>query len=256
MASRRSSITRRAAAAMAFFAPLGFAAAAVAGLDDERSRRGGSARASKEGPDPFESWWLELEKPEIDAARALLNMADRREEAVAFFKAKMKPLKINAAEVRALLLKLGNENEKVWKRAFEELEYFDPRLAIDLETLMDRYQEAPGRQRMVEVLSGRQAGQLAGKEVTLRKAKDGFNFFAQPNFGSWWAEHKLDRVNDPKGWGNPKKKWTRAGRAIVLLEHFATPGAVAILKGMATGHPDAQPTRVARDALTRLGQSV
>jgi hypothetical protein len=31
---------------------------------------------------------------------------------------------------------------------------------------------------------------------------------------------------------------------------------VAILKDMATGHPDAQPTRVARDALTRLDQSV
>ena len=139
-------------------------------------------------------------------------MADRRDEAVAFLKTKMKPLKITAAEVRALILKLGNQNEKVWKPAFEELEYFDPRLAIDLETLMDRYKEAPGRQRMVEVLSGREAGQLAGKKVILRKHGEYFNFFAEPNFGSWWAEHKLDRVNHSDGWGNPKKKWTRAGR--------------------------------------------
>ena len=42
----------------------------------------------------------------------------------------------------------------------------------------------------------------------------------------------------------------------MLLEHFGTPGAVAILKEMATGHPDAQPTRVARDALARLGKTV
>ena len=202
----------------------------------------------------MEAWWKDLEKPETDATRALLNMADRREETVAFLKATMKPLKISAAEVRALLLKLGNASDKVWMPAFEELEYFDPRLAIDLETLMDRYKEAPGRQRMVEVMSGREAGQLAGKEVMLRGVRgDGFNFFAQPNFGSWWAEHKVDRINNPDGWGNPKKKWTRAVRGIVLLEHFGTPGAVAILKDMATGHPDAQPTRVARDALERLG---
>jgi hypothetical protein len=49
--------------------------------------------------------------------------------------------------------------------------------------------------------------------------------------------------------------WTRAVRAIVLLEHIGTPGAVAILKDMATGHPDAQPTKVARDCLERLAKS-
>ena len=63
---------------------------------------------------------------------------------------------------------------------------------------------------MVEVMSGRQAGQLAGKEVSLRPVgQDGFNFFAQPNFGSWWAEHKIERIN----WDSRrsiKKKWTRA----------------------------------------------
>jgi hypothetical protein len=72
----------------------------------------------------------------------------------------MKPLTISSAQVKSLLLKLGNDNEEVWKPAFEELEYFDPRLAIDLQTLMERYMDSPTRQRMVEVMSGRQAGQL------------------------------------------------------------------------------------------------
>lgn len=249
-----NSITRRAAAGLAMSAAMGWAAAVRASASDDEAAKGSGA--TKAGASPFESWWADLEKPEIDAARALLNLADRRAEAIPFLKAKMKPLKISAAEVRALLLKLGNENEKVWRPAFEELEYFDPRLAIDLQTLMDRYKEAPGRQRMVEVLSGREAGQLAGKTVDLTPLGrgDGFNFFAQPNFGSWWAEHKVEKINDPRGWGNPKKKWTRAGRAIVLLEHFGTPDCVAILKEMASGHPDAQPTRVAREALARLGK--
>jgi hypothetical protein len=255
MSSSPSPITRRAAAALAFSAPMGLAATAIAARDDDRAKRPEPAAAPKDGPGAMEAWWLDLEKPEIDAARALLNMADRPQESVAFLKTKMKPLKINAAEVRTLLLKLGNDSEKVWKPAFEELEYLDPRLAIDLETLMDRYKEAPVRQRMVEVMSGRTAGQLAGKDIDLWKAGDGFNFFAKPNFGSWWAEHRVERINHPVWRGNLKKKWTRAGRAIVLLEHIGSPDAVVILKDMATGHPDAHPTRVAREALARVGET-
>ena len=255
MTSPRSPITRRAAAALAFPLP----SASRQRPWPTMTRRSG--RGPRPGPRRMaRARW----KPGGPTSRSrrprppapCSTWPTGATETVNFLKAKMKPLKISAAEVRALILKLGNDNEKVWKPAFEEMEYFDPRLAIDLETLMDRYKEAPGRQRMVEVMSGREAGQLAGKTVILRGVRgDGFNFFAQPNFGSWWAEHKVERINNPEGWGNPKKKWTRAVRAIVLLEHFGTPGAVAVLKDMATGHPDAQPTRVARDALVRVGGS-
>jgi hypothetical protein len=251
----RSPITRRAATALAFAAPIGLTA--IVAADDEKARRPDPAgeKGPNDGPAVFEAWWQDLEKWETEATRALLNLADRREETVAFLKARVTPLKITPGEVRAQLLKLGSPNEKVWKPAFEELEYFDPRLAIDLETLMDRYKESPGRQRMVEVMSGREPGSLGAKAVNLRglRGGDGFNFVSENR--SWWAEHRTDRINDERGWGNPKKKWTRAVRAIVLLEHIATPGAIAILQDMATGHPNAQPTRVAKDALRRLGEA-
>ncbi len=157
----RSPITRRAAAALAFSAPIGLTAIAAAG--DEEARRPEPAGESKDGPGRFEAWWRDLEKGKTEAARVLLEMAGRREETVAFLKARIKPLKVTAAEVRALLLKLGSENEKVWKPAFDELEYFDPRLAFDLQTLMDHYTETPGRQRMVEILSGFEAGKLGNQ---------------------------------------------------------------------------------------------
>ncbi len=197
----------------------------------------------------MEAWWVDLEKGETPATRALLNLSDRPKDTVAFLKKKMKPLTITSGQVKALLLKLGSANDEVWKPAFEELEYFDPRLAIGLQTLMDRYTETPARQRMVEVLSGREAESLKGKNIQLRKfgGPDDFNFFAQ-NEGSWWAENRVERINS-ESWANTKKKWTRAARAIVLLEHIGTPEAVAILKDMATGHPDAYPTKVAKDAL-------
>jgi hypothetical protein len=259
MPSPPSPITRRAAATLAFSASMGLAAAACG---NDKAKRLGPGK--KDDPAAMEAWWADLEKDETAATRALLNLADRRDETVTFLKAKMKPLKISAAGVRALLLRLGSGDVRVWKSTREELEYFDPRLAIDLEALMDHYKEAPGRQRMVEVLSSRPAGELAGKEVILTRLVErveptgpveGFNFLARPNFGSWRAEHKVDRINQPEGARTPKKKWTRAVRALVLLEHIGTPDAVAILKDMATGHPDAQPTKVARDSLERLGKS-
>jgi hypothetical protein len=208
-------------------------------------------------PDPaaaekqMEAWWADLEKGEAEASRALLRLADRPKEAVDFLKKKLKPLTIDAERVKALLAKLGSDREDVWKPAFEELEYFDPRLAIDLATLMTDVTGAPARQRMVALLSGRPAESLAGEKVDLRAVgQDGFNFFAQGK-GSWWAEHKVSRINSAP-WGNLKKKWTRATRAIILLEHIGTPEAVALLKGMATGHPEAHPTKEAKEALERV----
>lgn len=197
---------------------------------------------------PMEAWWDDLEKSDPDASRALLKFAAQPKAAIPFFQAHLKPLTLDAEHLTDLLKLLASEDEAVWKPAFAELEYFDPRLAADLETLMDGVLVSPVRQRMVEVLSGRDAGSLAGKDVQLRKFGDGdYNFFADN--GSWWAEPRIERLRSDMGWGNPKKKWTRALRAIVLLDHFGTPEAVALLKDLTTGHPDAEPTVLAKAAL-------
>ena len=76
-------------------------------------------------------------------------MSDRPRESVAFLKEHLKPLKITAERVQTLLANLGSEKEETWKTAYEELEYSDPRLAIDLETLMADVTTSPARQRMV-----------------------------------------------------------------------------------------------------------
>jgi hypothetical protein len=200
----------------------------------------------------LEAWWAEMEKGEPEATRALLKFAERPEETIAFLKPRLKALTIEARRVRELLADLGSDKDEVWKAAYSELEYFDPRLVIDLPTLMNDVTESPARQRMVEILSGRTRGSLAGKEIkllTLGKG-DGYNFSAE---GTWWAEHLVARLNR-SAWGNAKMKWTRATRAVALLEHFGTPEAVALLKSLATGHADAQPTVQAKAALERLAK--
>jgi hypothetical protein len=209
----------------------------------------------------WERWWSDLEKGDTPATRALLELADRPNDAVAFLAKKLKPLTISSAQVKALLLKLGNANEAIWKPAFEELDYFDPRLAIDLETLMERYTEYPARQHLVEVLSGREAGTLEERtELTLSKTGTGFNFtgkmgrLTNRSGSAWWAEHRVEQINSGDPRRDTKKKWTRAVRAIVLLEHIRTPEAVAVLKAMAGGHPEAYPTKVAKEAVAAIAE--
>jgi hypothetical protein len=199
----------------------------------------------------LEAWWIDLEKGEVEASRALLDLYDHAQQAVPFLKDKLKPLKISSGQVKTLLLKLNSANENLWKTAFAELEYFDPRLAIELPELMERVKDSPGRQRMVEVLSERDAGSLKGKEIEIRPVGEGFNFFSRGE-GSWWAEPKVSKINSDR-YSTFKRKWTRAERAIVLLEQVGSPEAVSILKAMAAGHPEASPTKLAKDALERVG---
>jgi len=200
----------------------------------------------------MERWWADLEKSEPYASRALLHLADRPKEVVPFFKARLMPLKISGTKLDSLLTQLASAKKEIWQAAFEELDYLDPRLAIELETLMNKVTDGPARQRLVELLSGWPTGSLTGKHITLRLVEGrGYNFSAE---GCWWAEHKVSRLNTRHS--NRKKKWTRAVRAIVLLKHIGTPDAIAILKCMATGHPDAQPTKVAREALDEVAGKV
>jgi hypothetical protein len=201
-------------------------------------------------PKQLEAWWADLEDVDSKASRALLSLADRPGQAVPFLKHKLKPLKLDSVRLKAFLLRLGSDNEALWKQAFADLEYYDPRLAMDLPSLMEKVTETPTRQRLVEILSGRDAGSLKDKKVELRKFNQFYNFFADN--GSWWAEAKVSELN-AHAWGGEKKKWTRAVRAMALLEHLHTPEAVAILREMAGGHPEAQPSRVAQEALKRLG---
>lgn len=196
----------------------------------------------------MEQWWADLAKPEPEGSRALLKFAFKFEKSVPFFKQKMKPARIEAKEVKALLEKLGSEKEEVWKPAYEELDYYDPRLAIDLVTLMNDLTDKRATIRLVEILCGHPPGSMRGKDmIVLRNAgPDAYNFF--DGKGSWWAESSVRQLN-ATSWGNRKDKWTRAVRAILLLDQIGSADALAIIREMATGHAEAEPTRVAKDVL-------
>lgn len=193
--------------------------------------------------------WAELYKAEPAATHAVLKLFKQPDHAVPFLKAKLQPLKLDADRCRQLIKELGSDDEMTWKAAREELDYLDPRLAVDLQTLMTDVTEKPARTRLVELLSDHHADSLAGREVKLEAlGNDGFNFTS--NIGVWWAEHKVERIGG--FWGDPKRAWRRAGRGVAILEQIGTPEAVKVLEQVAAGHPDASPTKAAKESLARL----
>ena len=224
----------------------------------------GLARPGRAAPVPavaaaqeLESLWANLAGDELAASRALLKLSARPKETAAFIAQKLPPLKIDEKRVRALLTDLGSEKEETWKAATEELEYFDPRLAIDLVTLMDTVTDRVPRARLVALLSGdRPAEKLLKEDLPITLSRHGGKngeeeFFNFRQVGSWWAEYRIERINIGT-WGNKRKYWTRAVRAVALLEHIGSPTAAAVLRDLATGHPDAQPTKVAKEVAGRL----
>jgi RNA polymerase sigma factor (sigma-70 family) len=200
----------------------------------------------------FEALWADLAKDEPAASRALLKLSAKPKEAVAFLGKKAKPLTITPARVKQLIADLGSDKAEVWKAAFEEFEYYDPRLAVNLEKLMEQVTDNPARQRLVAVLgdSDPEDPEIRKRDtIQLVRVDEKHCIFSNEAGTTWWAEHRVDRLNAVT---TPKRQWTRAVRAVALLEHIGTPVAVAVLRDVATGHPDAQPTRAAKQALQRL----
>jgi hypothetical protein len=208
-----------------------------------------AAKQAKLSRQELEALWSDLYADDPAAANAVIKLYKNADASVPFLKEKLQPLELDADECRRLLKELGSNDEKVWKAAWETLDYLDPRLAIDLPTLMEEVTDVAARTRMVELCSQREADSLAGKNVTLRPVgDDGFNFF--DGRGSWWAEHRVERIGGTS-W-NRKTAWTRAARGVAILEQINTAEAVEVLKQLAEGHPDAAPTKAAQESLERV----
>jgi hypothetical protein len=207
-------------------------------------------------PKTLDELWSDLLEDEPTATQALLAMSKRSTEVTQFLEAKLVPLRLSREQLIKYIEDLGSNNEDEWKEAFRTLEYFDPRLAMGLQELLSlkSVQTFPARHRLVDVLSGRQidapnsATTRAFQFVNLYEMGDeGFNFRGGDDenscLSSWWAEDRIDRLNDR--FGNPKPQWTRIVRSLALLQSLDTLSALSIISAVASGHPEAQPTKIA-----------
>lgn len=199
----------------------------------------------------LEDDWTALGGEEPDASAALLRLSRKPDEFVTFAQSHFIPVKLTEAQLAPLLVELGSNDDDTWRAAYEKLQYFDPRLAIELQELIDKTEDPRTLTRLIEVLSSGERGSLQGKEVGLNPfPSGGGNFFTETENGrtAWWAENRLDHLNVPR-LDSGKPGWNQVVRGTMLLEHIGTPDARAIVDAMATGHPDVQPTRVAIAAI-------
>lgn len=205
---------------------------------------------------PLTLAWENLEKGEPEATRAALQLAHDPVATIAFLREHLRPLKLDGDRFKELMINLSSIHEPTWKVAFAELEYFDPRLALDLPTMMDVVQIAPARQRLVSVIVGipdnAEPHPFKDKEIQFDVYDNGRRYqFLVEGGSAWSAEHRISQLNQNAQY-MIKRKWTRALRAIAILESIGTPEAVAIIEDMAIGHPEAQPTITAKECLARL----
>lgn len=209
-------------------------------------------------PKTLDELWSDLLEDKPTATQALLAMSMHPTEVTQFLEAKLVPLRLSREQLVEYIENLSSHNEDEWKEAVRKLEYFDPRLAMGLQELLSlkSVQTFPARHRLVDVLSGRQidspnsATARAFQFVNLYEMVDeGYNFRCGDDENSclcsWWAEHRIDRLNDR--FGNPKPEWTRIIRSLALLQSFDTSAARSIIATVASGHPDSQPTRIAME---------
>jgi len=194
-------------------------------------------------------WGDLLSADELTAGRALLKFAAWPGDAVTFLKEKLVPLSLTKERAMQMLADLGSANERAARAAFDELSYFDPRLALGDEELRDALLDRPASRRLGAVLLDLPVDALC---------REKWHWYSPDNkvyrFNHGPEIENRDVAIGVAGIGTKGRKstWVRAIRAVAVLEQIATPGAKALLADLATGHPDAAPTKAAKVALQRL----
>lgn len=195
--------------------------------------------------------WADLQSAdELTAGRALLKLAARPDDSVKYLKEKLRPLILTKERAKQLLEELGGDDDKTVRAAFDEFAYFDPRLAWEDEEL---------REALIDRSAGRRMGAILC-DLPVDALREGYWHWNSPNNKVYRFNHPGTKMEDRDvaiavagiGTQGRKASWARAIRAIALLEEIGTDGAIALLKTMASGHPDAAPTKAATAVLKRI----
>jgi hypothetical protein len=214
------------------------------------------ALAAPVKPDPKaerakrKSLWTALQSRDpVTRTRAVLALIDHP-NAVPFLADTLPPVKASKEQVTGWLRDLNSDDETLRNRALDELRYFDPRIALSVAEQAELVTTPPGRKLLLWLLRGGHDREPAGAEITsLRVTKEngtvieverGYRLVEDGRVSTALGSdvvYPLTRFRSPM--------WTGAGLAVFSLDRIGTPAARDLLKRLATGHPDAYPTRVA-----------
>ena len=219
----------------------------------------GWSTAHAQDPSPLATAWQELlSADEAKATKAALAFAAKPKESVEFLTDALKPLKAEPKLLAKLFGDLGDKDYKTREAAQVELEYFGKFIKTDLEKAAKDESNPEAKERLGKLLGRIEA---ADKEDKIKNAKPEA---ANPGGRGVSVSNVNGRVTimidgkiidtTPKVVEKlpPPPTWTRAGRAIGILEFLGTPEAVKLLESLSLGEDTAAPTKQAQDALARL----
>lgn len=235
----------------------------------ERLKTGGGKKVEFE-----KCWKLDLYKfIDTDVPNAFL---DRPKEAVAFLKVNLRPVKLTADSAKELLARLLSDNKKEVRAALRELQVMDLALELNLMEEFEKLKTAEHRCRLASAM-------YLWRDVPYGDITDDFDIDERMKefdytVGSSLTRPDLNRYILWKKWrdeapGNGRRddpradhptlcrkkeeihhdRWYHEESAIAILDAIGTDDAIAVIKDMATGHPDAGPTKAAKDVLKRRG---
>lgn len=200
----------------------------------------------------LEALWKDLETYDpVVRTRAVFALLDHP-RAVEFLASKMQPLNASANQLKAWLKDLNSDEEKLWKPAFEELRYNDPRTGLTLPEQIELATTDAGRVRLV--------GLWRGELATLGSDVDRTQLFLTPGEASGQKVTFLQvyrprvpngaRVDSSEVWAGPvadiaPTRWRQVAIAAPILRRIDTKASRTVLDRLATGHKDALPTRTA-----------
>jgi RNA polymerase sigma factor (sigma-70 family) len=239
----------------------------------ENEYRGPELRGPNQ-KDWMESLWDEMWFDEPRASRAMLTAIKYipEKDRLAFLKAKLKPLKVEKADVKKWIADLDSDKDEVWTAAMQKLDYFDPLLVLAPADAMAEAKTHRAKHRLAALLTGRR-DLMSGDPVRqyehdydMIKAKDGTyrvvvvdrNPFRQVGPGGVTGFQPKDpiEVREYQLASHVGEVYrptsSQITRGVLLLEYIGNKEALAILKDMATGYPDALPTRTAKQAVAEL----
>jgi hypothetical protein len=210
----------------------------------------------------LEGAWTDLASTdEAQACRALLAFAARSREGTAFFKERLKPVRVDREHVNKLVAQLDDDDfsvrEAASKKLAAEVEYLGKFARPVLEEHVKATASVEAKRRLVKLLEDLPADAKEQAAAPAPPKLRGQSVSASVDNGDVQIvidgkPLDLTTFTKPAPPPRPNTLWLRSVRAVTLLERFATSEARAILETLAGGEPEAPPTREAKTALERL----
>ena len=211
---------------------------------------------------PFAAAWQDmLSADEAKATRAACLFVSKPKEGVEFIASKLNPVKADPKRLEQLTAELGDKDFATRDAAQQELDYLGKFAKADLEKALKTATNAEAKERLTKLLGRIEAydrqekimeGKAEADPVPARPGRGGGVSVSIINGQVMINGQPVNTAPRLVEKIAPPSAWTRAARAIGVLEFVGTPEAVKLLEAVSLGEDNAPPTKLAQDALARL----